>query len=103
MERDGADHIESDLWVPAQTGETWDIMVFTTLDERLLTINFNAPSYLAEEWAAAGERIVESVRVRECEAGITRARRPTLTFMALPALTHTTRFAYIKRCAAQRG
>ena len=65
VERDGPNHIVFDLWVPAQTGETRNIMAFMVLDGRLLSINFNAASYLAEEWAAAGERIIESVRVRE--------------------------------------
>lgn len=65
VERDGADHIVFDLWVPAQTGETRNIMAFTVLDGRLLSINFNAASYLAERWASTGERIVDSIRIRE--------------------------------------
>lgn len=65
VERDGADHIVFDLWVPAQTGETRNIMAFTILDGRLLSINFNAASYLAEEWASAGERIIDSIRIQE--------------------------------------
>jgi hypothetical protein len=64
VERDGADHIVFDLWVPAQRGETRNLMAFTVLDGRLLSINFNAASYLAEEWASMGERIIESVRIR---------------------------------------
>ena len=63
VEREGADHIVFDLWVPAQTGETRNLLVFTVLDGRLLTVNFNAASYHAEGWDAAGERIIESLRV----------------------------------------
>ncbi len=63
VERDGRRYVVLDFWAPAQTGETRNIMVITTLGGRLFTANFNAASYLAESWSDVGEAIMASLRV----------------------------------------
>ncbi len=49
---------------PAIDTEVRNIIVGTSLDDRLLMISFNATKALEKEWMPIGNRIIESIRVR---------------------------------------
>jgi hypothetical protein len=53
-----------EIRTPAADTEVRNIMVGTSLDDRLLMITFNATKALEQEWMPVGNRIIESIRVR---------------------------------------
>jgi hypothetical protein len=54
-----------DLRTPAIDTEVRNLMLGTSLNDRLLIVAFNATRELEGTWLATGNRIIQSVRVRE--------------------------------------
>jgi hypothetical protein len=53
-----------ELRTPAVDTEVRNIIVGTSLDDRLLMITFNVTKALEQEWLAAGNQIIESIKVK---------------------------------------
>ena len=65
VSRGGRDFIVLDLWTPAVDTEIRNIIVGTSVQDRLLLVSFNVTEELEAEWGGVGERMIASVEVRE--------------------------------------
>jgi hypothetical protein len=52
-----------DFWTRASDTTVRNIMLVTSVDDRLLVVSFNVTRELEGEWGPIGERIMESIRV----------------------------------------
>jgi hypothetical protein len=60
----GREFLVLELRTPAIDTEVRNIILGTSVDERLLMISFNVTKELEKEWLPAGRKIVESIKIK---------------------------------------
>jgi len=65
FERDGRRFLALDFWSTAVDTDIRNLMLATSVDGRLLIVSFNVTQELEAVWGPVGERVMDSVEIRD--------------------------------------